>query len=306
MTQAKIRNADIAETITTANGGTGDTGTFTGIVKANSGSPYTQAVAGTDYQVALGNFTTGKVLFGVGTSIPGQSVNLFWDNVNSRLGLGTATPGNALSVAGTVSFANTLAMNGNKILGLGSPTLSTDAARKDYVDSSAGFGLFTSTADKTLTNSSTETSVISTGIGSMTLAANFLTVAKRISIVIGSIISTTTPSVVNLTIKIKYGSTVLATAIITNLPTSLTSGDLSITANATCRTTGATGSISINGAVIYNIGTVTNGFVSLSNTGVPITIDTTTSNLLDITATWATAATGNTLLTTDTYVNTVN
>jgi hypothetical protein len=41
----------------------------------------------------LTSLTTGRVPFGAGTSAFGNSANLFWDNTNSRLGIGTATPG---------------------------------------------------------------------------------------------------------------------------------------------------------------------------------------------------------------------
>jgi len=37
-------------------------------------------------------FTAGRVLFGNGTSAINTSANLFWDNTNSRVGIGTATP----------------------------------------------------------------------------------------------------------------------------------------------------------------------------------------------------------------------
>ena len=38
------------------------------------------------------SFTAGRVLFGNGTSAINSSSNLFWDNTNSRLGIGTASP----------------------------------------------------------------------------------------------------------------------------------------------------------------------------------------------------------------------
>lgn len=38
------------------------------------------------------SFTAGRVLFGNGTSALATNANLFWDNANSRLGIGTSSP----------------------------------------------------------------------------------------------------------------------------------------------------------------------------------------------------------------------
>jgi len=46
-------------------------------------------------------FTAGRVLFGNGTSAINTSANLFWDNANSRLGIGTASPGRIYHTYGT-------------------------------------------------------------------------------------------------------------------------------------------------------------------------------------------------------------
>lgn len=43
-------------------------------------------------------FTAGRVLFGNGTSALNTSANLFWDNANNSLGIGTATPAATLDV----------------------------------------------------------------------------------------------------------------------------------------------------------------------------------------------------------------
>jgi hypothetical protein len=43
-------------------------------------------------------FTAGRILFGNGTSALNTSANLFWDNTNSRLGIGTVTPNSPLHV----------------------------------------------------------------------------------------------------------------------------------------------------------------------------------------------------------------
>jgi hypothetical protein len=51
-------------------------------------------------------YTTGYVPFGQGTTTPNQSANLFWDNANTRLGVGTASPTAALDIRGSGNFGN--------------------------------------------------------------------------------------------------------------------------------------------------------------------------------------------------------
>lgn len=48
-------------------------------------------------------FTAGQILFGNGTSAINTSSNLFWDSVNNRLGLGSASPNTRFMVVGTGS-----------------------------------------------------------------------------------------------------------------------------------------------------------------------------------------------------------
>ena len=47
----------------------------------------------------LTSLTAGYIPFGAGTSAFGNSANLFWDNTNARLGIGTSSPANKLTVA---------------------------------------------------------------------------------------------------------------------------------------------------------------------------------------------------------------
>lgn len=54
----------------------------------------------------LPSLTSGSVLFSNGTTIAQNNANFFWDNVNNRLGIGTATPGYGISHVGTVGVAS--------------------------------------------------------------------------------------------------------------------------------------------------------------------------------------------------------
>lgn len=79
-----------------------------------SGSPVTStgtlalSYSGTALPVPNGgtgltSLTAGYVPFGAGTSALNSSSNLFWDNTNTRLGVGTASPAFTLDVNGTVN-----------------------------------------------------------------------------------------------------------------------------------------------------------------------------------------------------------
>ena len=56
----------------------------------------------------IGGFTAGSVIFANGSGIIAQdNANLFWDDANNRLGIGTATPSSKLSVIGDATFKGT-------------------------------------------------------------------------------------------------------------------------------------------------------------------------------------------------------
>ena len=48
------------------------------------------------------NINSGYIPFGNGASALSTSTNLFWDNTNSRLGVGTTSPAYKLDVSGTI------------------------------------------------------------------------------------------------------------------------------------------------------------------------------------------------------------
>ena len=118
----------------------------------------------------LTTLTAGYIPFGAGTSAFGNSVNLFWDNTNARLGINTTTPASTLHVkraAGsatiTVDYNATnigrveANANGNMYFGLttGSGSVSigtTSAVDAIYVSSAGNVGIgSTSPAASTLT-----------------------------------------------------------------------------------------------------------------------------------------------------------
>lgn len=151
--------------------------------------------------------------------------------------------------------------------------------------------IFTQTADATVTNTVTETSIVGAGVGyGLTLPANFFIIGKTIRLRIGGIYTTpaiATPSVV---VKIKYGTTVLATVTTSSLLSGATALEFDGEIDITCRTTGATGTVSMHGDIEYATGVAgTIAVDALNNAGATKTIDTTAASLLDVTIAWDTA-----------------
>ncbi len=61
--------------------------------------------------------TAGSIYFGDGVNVSENNASLFWDNVNNRLGLGTATPERDLDIAGLTPFLRlTSTDTGNHVL----------------------------------------------------------------------------------------------------------------------------------------------------------------------------------------------
>lgn len=151
---------------------------------------------------------------------------------------------------------------------------------------------FVQTGDKTITNTITETSIIGTGTGTLTFPTNFFTVGKAIRIKLAGIYSTPAVVASSVLIKIKLGSTVLASGTTTALATGATALRFVGEANITCRTSGASGILAIDSGINYNV-TGSDIPVSdpLNNAGATVSIDLTGVLVFDVTATWDTATT---------------
>lgn len=155
--------------------------------------------------------------------------------------------------------------------------------------------LFTQTADKTVTNTLTETSIVGTGIGNLTLPANYLVIGKTIEIFMSGIYSTVAVTGDTVTVKVKYGSTVLATKATTGLVAGASALYWWARMLITCRTTGATGTVMASGDVTYQVASAATITNELNNAAATTTIDTTASSLIDITVTHSAANASNTV-----------
>ena len=147
-------------------------------------------------------------------------------------------------------------------------------------------GLYSQTVQSaTVTNTTTETTIVGTGVGSLTVPANTFAVGDSYHAKIGGVLSAQNGD--DITIRVKSGSTVLATTGALDLEAT-TNMAWECEIDFTIATVGASGSICTNGNFAYNRNTGTlEGYVFQD----VVTFDTTVDNTLDITVEWAQAKT---------------
>jgi len=146
---------------------------------------------------------------------------------------------------------------------------------------------FIATAAATVASSSSETTMAGSGVGSKTLPANFFRAGRSLRVeAFGYVSNTGTP---DLTIKLKFGSTVILTTGTITTAASLSNTGWSFRGRITCRTTGAGGTVMAQGELF--IGTTR---VAMVNTAA-VTVDTTASQAVDLTAQWSVNSSSNTI-----------
>lgn len=158
--------------------------------------------------------------------------------------------------------------------------------------------LFASTSDAAVADTVTETTVLGTGTGSKTLAADILVPGKTLRFRVSGFISDTGTPTLNW--KIKFGSTVLCSTGAVALASGLSNSGLCMDVDLTCRTNGVSGTIIGQGIVRVNgVG------VHLVSTSA-VTVDTTASHVMNVTATWGTANASNTLTVSNATIECLN
>jgi hypothetical protein len=162
--------------------------------------------------------------------------------------------------------------------------------------------IFTQTNTVTVSGTVAETSLIGTGIGSVTLPANFWAVGKTVRVkMLG--IHTMPGGSPTMQIKLKLGAVTLGdtTALVDKNDTNTLQ---EFEALITCRTTGATGTVMCNGRMLHHEGTSDVSMWPFENTTTS-TIDTTASAALDLTVQVSTA-TGTSISSTNLIIEVLN
>jgi len=185
----------------------------------------------------------------------------------------------------------------------------TSSTQKALTSNQAGINqviagtIFTGTSDVTVSNSNTETTIVPTGVGTMTLPANFFTAGKSIKIDMWGIweADTIAPT---FEIRAELGGTLLCTTSAQTM-TTCEGGQWHAEILLTCRTTGAAGTMFSQGEVRFNHD-ATAGATHWMRRSTTTTHDTTASNLLDVTFTANTADPDNLITTTNITVTVLN
>ena len=164
--------------------------------------------------------------------------------------------------------------------------------------------LFTQTATVTVNTSVTETTLIGAGTGSVTLPANFLVAGKTIRIRAWGISGTDASSAGNITLKFKFGSTVIASTGAVAQSTGNTNVRVYAECDIACRTIGASGTVFAQGNARI-VAASTGGDKSMTNTGT-ITVDTMASQAVDFTVEFSVSDAENTISITDLTVEALN
>lgn len=161
--------------------------------------------------------------------------------------------------------------------------------------SAGSYGLYTQTASSTpVTNTTTETSLLDGGVGTLTVPANGFKVGDSFHAILTGYISSVNNH--TLTIRIKAGSVVLATT--GSITMAATTGrHWKLEVYFTVRTLGASGvaSIATGGTFMYTKNASTNFEGTNFSTETTTGFDTTISNTLSITAQWGQTNTGDSI-----------
>lgn len=171
--------------------------------------------------------------------------------------------------------------------------------------------LFVATADKAVTNTTTETTLFGTGIGSLTLPAA-ATEADPVTTVpfwyIGKTLRVTMRGYMNkgsTSTTRKYTLYIGGSSVITKTTaagtTALSNDGWVIDILLTCRTTGATGTLYAQGKVDHE--SISNAWLIGTST---FTFDTTADNALDVQFKWSATDASHSIVTTDAVVEALN
>ena len=178
-----------------------------------------------------------------------------------------------------------VSVDNTTITGLGTPASPLEANIPQHVN----FGLFSQTTSSTpITNTIVETSLLSTGVGSLSVPANGFQIGDSFHAKLLGHISCNGSATIR--IQMKSGTTILANTGVINLD-ACTNKHWEINVYFTVRTLGTAGVASIASGGIFsyvkNSGTNFEGtnFSIINNT----TFNTTTLNTLDVTAQWGSA-----------------
>lgn len=210
-------------------------------------------------------------------------------SVNSNI---TTMTGNISTLSGGLSSANSNISTMNSTLTSMNTTISNLSASVDNYQ----IPLFVSLATTTLSNSTTEATLIGTGNGSLTIPANYLVPGRVIRILFKGLYSTPTLlGIATLTTRLKLAGTTVSSGSISSLLASASNTPYDGEILITCRTSGTSGTIIIGGFIGFNTGSTSHSYVEVNSGGSIVTVNTTSGITVDLTGQYSSATTGNSI-----------
>jgi hypothetical protein len=264
------------------------------------------------------NPATGVLVFDAPSEVVGSGTYTSWGvNLNGAAGgngsNGTSGTSGVNGTSGTSGTTGTSGSSGTR--GTSGTSGLTGSSGTSGLTGSSGtsgvspvfplplvYGLYAQTANSTtVTNTTTETTIIGSGVGTLTVGANQFVVGDSFRADIAGLMSAQNNQ--TLRVKIKAGSVILADSGPQNLGSAISSDVWALSINFTVRALGAAGVASM-----VSLGTFT--YIKTNNATIEgfsfntlnsTTFDTTISNVLGITVEWGSANAGNTIYS-DTFV----
>jgi len=288
-TSAAIFDFGIPEGATGATGPTGPAGDFNLLPRTvdNAFFPKTLALADEDKILLCDNATANVINIPEDSSVAFDDGTVIFIRQNNASAPFTVTPLGAVTLQSLGGVTQSRGQYSTAML-VKTGTNVWNLSWFDYPG--ATNGLYAQTIQSaTVTNTTTETSIVGTGVGTLSIPANGFVVGDSFHAKIGGIIAAQNGD--DITIKVKSGSTVLATTGTINL-SPVTDLGWECELDFTIATIGVSGSICTNGNFAYtrNTGGL-EGYVFQD----VVTFDTTVNNTLDITVQWAQAKTEDTI-----------
>ena len=170
-----------------------------------------------------------------------------------------------------------------------------DGIKQDFVGC-----IFTQTANQTVGNTTSEISIIGTGVGTLILPANFWAVGKTLLLRLDGYISALNSATTS--VRIKLNSTTLVESLNSSMP-SLVNSYFSLELLITCRSVGTSGKIYTQGkTTVAGVAGLGSAYIRELITTAPVTVNTTVAAAISATYQWSSASTSNSLTSTNGFI----
>jgi hypothetical protein len=227
------------------------------------------APAGTGIVTATGGVFQAPAPLSGDISTSGAGTVTTLPNVNSNVGL-----------CGDSTHSSQVTLNAKGQVTACAPVLISGAGSPP-----PGTPLYTQTADANVNNSTAETSIIGSGVGSLTTPANYFVAGTSLVLWSSGYFSSLVADTMNIKIKSGSAGTVVVGATGAFTPTAQTNAVFRLHTVVTCRTAGASGTFDVNTIMETTGSGLTPNEAKILNTSA-IVLDTTGNLAWGLTVTW--------------------